>query len=363
MIIITIRIHSPIPGQTEKEEDAAKMEHRISYHLLPVRFLVTVLLITILCGGCSTPRENESLSMTGTYFDTVIQIEAWGTDREVLDRCEELCAYYEELFSPSIETSEVSEINRAQGSSVTVSDETAELLRLGIQYGDLSGGKFDITTASATDLWNFNDNDQGILPDPEALQEAVSHIDYHCIKINGNTVTLSDPQAKIDLGGIAKGYIADRLKDYLKSEGVRHALINLGGNVLTLGGRYDGTDFRIGIQKPFAEGGAVLGTLSVSDSSVVSSGDYERYFETDGVIYHHILDPDTGYPVQNDLDQVTIISEQSVDGDALSTTCYVLGLNEGMELIRSLEGVEAVFVTKDGELHLSSESLPFQEQS
>src|SRR5699024_5039639 len=154
-------------------------------------------------------------------------------------------------------------------------------------------------------------------PGSLSLEEAVSHIDYPCVQIDGNTVTLTDPEAKIDLGGIAKGYIADQLKEYLTSAGVRHALINLGGNVLTLGGRYDGSDFRIGIQKPFSEDGTVLGTVSVSDSSVVSSGDYERYFEKDGIIFHHILDPDTGYPVNNDLDQVTIISDRSVDGDAL----------------------------------------------
>ncbi len=337
------------------------MKHRIRFRSGFIIFLLIFSFISITSGGCSAPLESESLKMTGTYFDTVVQIEAWGASRDVLDQCKEICVYYEELLSPSIETSEISGINHAQGAPVTVSDETARLLRLGIRYGELSGGEFDITIAAASDLWNFKDNDEGTLPDPGALKEAVSHIDYRCIEMEGNTVTLTDPQAKIDLGGIAKGYIADRLKDYLESEGIRHAMINLGGNVLTLGGRYDGTDFRIGIQKPFTEDGTVLGSLAVSDSSVVSSGDYERYFEKDGVTYHHILDPDTGYPVQNDLDQVTIISDRSVDGDALSTTCYVLGLEDGMDLIQSLDGVEAVFVTKDGELHMSSDSLPFTE--
>ena len=320
--------------------------------------LFLIVSFTVLsCWGCSKPLESESLKMTGTYFDTVIQVEAWGADREILDHCEELCIYYENLLSPSIEESEIFKINQSRGLPVTVSDETAELLRLGIHYGELSGGKFDITIASASDLWDFSDSKNGTIPDSHELKEAVSHIDYRYVKIDGNTVTLTDPEAKIDLGGIAKGYIADRLKDYLAGAGVRHALINLGGNVLTLGGRYDGSDFRIGIQKPFSEDGTVLGTVSVSDSSVVSSGDYERYFEKDGVICHHILDPDTGYPVQNELDQVTIISDRSVDGDALSTTCYVLGLESGMELIRSMEGIEAVFVTKDGELHTSSSRI------
>ncbi len=312
--------------------------------------LILILIIPVL-GGCSSPIKNESLSMTGLYFDTVVQIQVWGADRAVLDECENICGHYEQLLSPTIETSEVSRINRAQGAPVTVSDETAELIRLGIEYGELSEGKFDITVASATDLWNFRDNEEKELPGPDELAEAVSHIDYHCIQIDGTTVTLTDPKAKIDLGGIAKGYIADKLKEYLKDQGVEHALINLGGNMLALGGRADGSDFQIGLQEPFAADGTVLTSLSVSDRSVVSSGNYERYFEKDGVIYHHILDPDTGYPIQNDLYQVTVISDSSVQGDALSTTCYALGLEEGMKLIQDMDNVDAVFVTSDLEIH------------
>ena len=328
-------------------------------HLVALLLLFSFL--SVITGGCTQLQDTESLVMTGIYFDTVIQVEAWGADQEIMDHCEDMCIYYEELLSPTIDTSEVSKINRSYGTPVTVSDDTADLIRLGIEYGDLSGGKFDITIASATDLWNFKDNSEGILPDEETLAEAVRHVDYRCIKTEGNTITLTDPEAKIDLGGIAKGYIADRLKEYLESEGIEHAVINLGGNMLALGGRYDGSDFRIGIQKPFAENGTVMAAVRVTDKSVVSSGDYERYFEKDGVIYHHILDPDTGYPVQNDLDQVTIISDSSADGDALSTTCFALGLEAGMELIRNTEDVEAIFITKGGEMHLSSDDIPLTE--
>lgn len=314
----------------------------------------------VLVSGCTTPPESESLTMSGMYFDTIVQIEAWGATDDIMEHCKELCEYYEGLFSATIDTSEVSEINQAEGKPVTVSPETAELISKGVEYGRLSNGRFDVTIAPASSLWNFTDNTENTIPDPEKLDEAVSHIDYSCIQIEGNTVTLTDPEARIDLGGIAKGYIADRLKEYLISEGIEHALIDLGGNMLTLGGRYDGTAFRIGIQRPFAETGTVMAAVSVRDKSVVSSGDYERYFEKDGVVYHHILDPDTGYPVQNDLDQVTIISDESVDGDALSTTCFTLGLEEGMKLIRSLDGVEAVFVTKDGKLHTSSDEIELE---
>ena len=318
------------------------------------------LLSAILLSGCTTLPKSESLTMTGTYFDTVVQIEVWGADQDMIEHCRKMCETYEQMLSATIKTSEISRINNAGGEPVSVSDDTAELIEKGIEYGELSGGLFDITIAPASSLWDFTDNEDKRIPDPDELAEAVSHIDYRCVHVDGNTVVLTDPEAQIDLGGIAKGYIADRLKEYLEGEGIEHALIDLGGNMLALGGRYDGTDFRIGLQKPFAETGTAMAALSINDQSVVTSGDYERYFEKDGVIYHHILAPSTGYPVQNDLDQVTIISERSVDGDALSTTCFAMGLEDGMELIRSLDGVEAIFVTKDGEIHTSSDEIGLQ---
>ena len=318
------------------------------------------LLSAVLLSGCTTLPKSESLTMTGTYFDTVVQIEVWGADQDMIEHCRKMCETYEQMLSATIKTSEISRINNAGGEPVSVSDDTAELIEKGIEYGEISGGLFDITIAPASGLWNFTDNEDKTLPDPDELAEAVSHIDYRCVHVDGNTVVLTDPEAQIDLGGIAKGYIADRLKEYLEGEGIEHALIDLGGNMLALGGRYDGTDFRIGLQKPFAETGTAMAALSINDQSVVTSGDYERYFEKDGMIYHHILDPSTGYPVQNDLDQVTIISDRSVDGDALSTTCFAMGLEDGMELIRSLDGVEAIFVTKDGEIHTSSDEIGLQ---
>lgn len=321
---------------------------------------ILILASLMLLTGCSAPPKSESITMTGIYFDTVISVEVWGAGQDVLDQCDEICSYYEQLLSPTIESSEVSQINAAAGAPVHVSEETAELIRIGIEYGQRSGGLFDITVAPAVNLWDFHDRSKNEIPDANSLNQAIAHIDYRNILVEGTTVTLLDPQAQIDLGGIAKGYIADQLKEFLIASKVEHALINLGGNTLAVGGRYDGSDFLIGIQKPFADSGTVLAALSVSDLSVVSSGNYERYFRKDGVIYHHILDPRTGYPVQNELTQVTILSERSVDGDALSTTCFALGLEKGMDLIRSMDGVEAVFVTKDGTIQVSSDLVPIR---
>jgi thiamine biosynthesis lipoprotein len=144
------------------------------------------------------------------------------------------------------------------------------------------------------------------------------------------------------------------MRSFLNEEGITAGVISLGGNVLTLGEKASGADYTIGIQKPFAETGTALGTIKVKDASVVSSGIYERYYRVDGTLYHHILDTATGYPVSNNLEQVTIISGKSIDGDALSTTCFALGLDDGMQLVEQTDGVEAVFVTDDGEVHCSS---------
>ena len=162
------------------------------------------------------------------------------------------------------------------------------------------------------------------------------------------------PGMGIDLGGIAKGFIADDLKKYLLGQGVKGALINLGGNVLCIGGKEEGEPFYVGIQQPFAQRSQTIAAVAVKDVSVVSSGIYERYFKTeDGAMYHHIINPVTGYPYKNDLLGVTILSENSVDGDGLSTACFALGREKGIEYINSLEGVYAVFITEDEKLWYS----------
>lgn len=320
---------------------------RLIKHILPC--LLSAALIFSL-NGCTKPPAGESLEAFGTYFDTIISIKIWGGDEKILDRCKEMCSHYEQLFSRTIKTSDISRINAAKGSPVTVDDETIELIEKGLYYSRISKGSFDITIAPLSELWDIKNN-PGNIPDAAAIEEAKSHVDYKNVLVEGNTVTLKDPEAAIDLGGIAKGFIADKLKAYLKSEGIEHGQIDLGGNLLTIGSKIDGSDFHIGIQKPFAKTNEAITTVEIHDQSVVSSGTYERYFKKDGKIYHHLLDPQTGYPFDNGLLQVTIISDQSVDGDGLSTTCFALGLEEGTKLIESLDGIQAIFVTDDYALH------------
>ena len=256
------------------------------------------------------------------------------------------------MFSNKIEDSEISRINSAGGNPVEVSKETIKLIKKGIYYSEMSDGVFDITIAPVSNLWDFK-AETPLVPSPEAIAEAVSHVNYENIIIRDNTVKLTDPHAGIDLGAIAKGYIADRIKDYLEEEGVRHAMINLGGNVLAMGSKLDGSDYNIGIQKPFDETGEPITSVKISDKSVVTSGIYQRYFKADGKIYHHILDPNTGYPCENNLYSVTILTDSSLTADALSTTCFLLGYDRGMKLINQLDNVDAVFITNDNQIHYS----------
>lgn len=307
----------------------------------------------LLLSGCSGLPRERSQTYTDTLFDTVISVQIFDSvDEDVLKGCEKLCKKYDSMFSNKIEDSEISRINSAGGNPVEVSKETIKLIKKGIYYSEMSDGVFDITIAPVSNLWDFK-AETPLVPSPEAIAEAVSHVNYENIIIRDNTVKLTDPHAGIDLGAIAKGYIANRIKDYLEEEGVRHAMINLGGNVLAMGSKLDGSDYNIGIQKPFDETGEPITSVKISDKSVVTSGIYQRYFKADGKIYHHILDPNTGYPCENNLYSVTILTDSSLTADALSTTCFLLGYDRGMKLINQLDNVDAVFITNDNQIHYS----------
>lgn len=307
---------------------------------------VFILLFFVAC-----QRKNvQPISKTNFYFDTVITITLYDSvEMDLIEECFQFCNDFEQTVSRTIENSDIFRINHAKGQPVTVSDTTIALLKKGIEYGELTNGAFDITIAPLATLWDIKNN-PGVIPDESEIQEALSHVNYKNISLSGNEVTLLDPDASIDLGGIAKGYMADQIKAFLIEKNVKNAIIDLGGNILTIGNKPDGLPYQIGIQKPFANQGQPITSVAISDSSAVSSGVYERYFEYEGRIYHHILNTDTGFPYENGLYGVTILSKNSVDGDALSTSVFALGLEDGMKLIQSLEGIEALFITDTFEI-------------
>lgn len=349
----------------------------------PNRLVLTCFIFLIFAAltGCSRGYSKTPVSQTGFAFDTVVTITIYdGKKKDALDHCLALCEKYESLFSATMEGSEVWNINHAGGKKTPVSYDTASLIQSALYYCEQSQGILDLTLRPIAEEWDISgqmkqSSDAGYeyhIPSGQTLAELLTHVSYRNVLItdsSGNEigyddalsrddsyfVTLKDPQSAIDLGFIAKGYIADCLKTYLLSEGIESGIISLGGNVLLIGSKPDGSPYNVGIQRPFGAANEVITTIQENDISVVSSGCYERYFVTGGnekdrTIYHHIFDTTTGCPVQNDLLGVTVLSDSSMEGDALSTYCYLLGLEKGLEYIHSLENVGALFVTKDYEV-------------
>ena len=311
----------------------------------------SALLLTGCSGAKISTQTDQDLTYTDMLFDTVIKIQILDpADESILDGLKKLCEKYDTMFSATNTDSELYKLNHANGQPFTVSSETANLIQEGIHYSELSGGAFDLTIEPVSALWDFK-ADKPTVPSSDAIAQAVSHVDYTKVDIQDNTVTLEDPEAGIDLGAIAKGYIADQVKTYLKKQGIKHAIINLGGNVDVIGTKPDGSKYNIGIQKPFDESGEAITSVQLKDQTVVTSGIYERYFKKNGKLYHHILDPRTGYPCENNLYSVSIITDSSTKADALSTTCFLLGYEKGMELIQSMDGVKAIFITDDEKVH------------
>lgn len=294
-----------------------------------------------ICGCDAAPAYNSAL---GFYLDAVITITGYA-DKATLENAVALCGEYEKVFSRTVEGSDVWRINHAEGSPVRVCGDTAELLAIALNICEKSGGALDITIAPASDLWDFK-ADEPEIPDSGELSSAAELVDYTKLKLEGDMVTLPAGMA-IDLGAVAKGYIADKAAEYLKEQGVTRAILNLGGNVVALGSKPDGREWSIGIQDPEKENGKSGYSVMVADKSVVTSGIYQRGFDKDGVRYHHILDRATGWPVQNGLASVTIITGSSALADAMSTACFVLGRDMGMSFAEEM-GVQAVFIDTDG---------------
>ncbi len=328
-----------------------------------VQAAVLFLAMSLFCLAGCREKEITPVSRSAFLLNTFVTVTLYDTEDEaVLDGCMELCGEYEALLSKTLKTSEIYQMNHRKKGQRTfeVSDKTAEVLKKGLEYSRISEGAFDITVEPLSSLWDFTGEDPRIPPEEE-IEAAVKRVDYRKVSLEGNVVTFADDDTTIDLGAIAKGFIADELKAWLKEQGVESAIINLGGNVLCLGKKPDGTPFKIGLQKPFATHNETVAALEITDMSVVSSGVYERHFIKDGVNYHHLLDPATGYPYENGLVQVSILSACSVDGDGLSTACFALGREKGMELIESMEGIEAVFMTEDGEMTGTSGMAAYME--
>lgn len=307
----------------------------------------TVLMFSLCLEGCEGVERAKgaegSEDVSSTHEDAPPQVST------AFHELRAMCERYENLFSRTIPTSDVSRINGAQGEAVAVATETAQLVARALAYCEKSGGVFDVTAGCLTRLWDFH---QGIVPEKQTLQQAVQHVDWRTVSVfqENDTwyVQLADPDAALDVGGIAKGWIADELGEYLQHEGFENFLINLGGNVLAHGHNAKGKPWTIGITNPFPDQSENV-VVRCTGESVVTSGTYERCFQKNGVLMHHILDPQTGFPVVTDAVGATIVCEKSIDAEGFSTTALALGVEGGLAFCKAQpEIISAIFIDLRG---------------
>jgi thiamine biosynthesis lipoprotein len=293
-------------------------------------------------------------SRNAFLLDTIITIKIYDrkVPENVWDHAFDEIKRLDAILSAHVEGSDPDRLKQSAGiSPVTVSPETLEIIQKSIEYSRLSDGLFDITAGPLIDLWAIEPPD-GHVPTGAELAATLPLIGWRDIEIDesASQVFLKRIGMSINLGAIAKGYIADRVKEVLVADGVEHAIVSLGGNIQLIGDTFYG----VGIQDPGQGTGIFLGAIQLTGMSVASSGDYERYFEQDGIRYHHILDPKTGYPADTGLRGVSIVCPRSIDADALSTAVFLMGPADGMALVEDLPDTEAVLVTDEKTVLLSS---------
>lgn len=320
-----------------------------------IHTLITYILFLMILSSCSN-NNNDPIEKQAFYMGTIISEKVYGKNalkasEEVMKKMQSI----EGMMTINAPGSEIDRLNEMAGKgSVSLSPEAIFVLKTAKSYAEISGGVFDVTIGPLVKGWGIFTKDPKI-PTEREISELNKLTDYTDLYIDekSNTASLARKGQIVDLGGIAKGYAGDAAINIFKANGIKSAYVNLGGNVVVLGSKPDGSEWNIGVQNPRAENGKYIGILKVTNKAIVSSGDYERFFEKDGKRYHHIIDPRTGYPSESGLIGTTIVADSSINADALSTATFILGLEKGMELVRSQKGVEAIFITKDKKVYIT----------
>lgn len=317
--------------------------------------LILAPLLSAMLLGCAT-RSAHPTSKTEFALDTACTISIYDkAPPGTLDKAFALLNNVGARMTIDEPTGELIKVNAAAGKRpVHVDSELFGVIKVGLRFSQLTGGAFDITIGPLTKLWGIGTGGSSVPPEAK-IKQALGLVDYRDVVLDAasETVYLKRPGMVIDLGAVAKGYAGDRLRSFLEQAGVRHAIIDLGGNVVAVGSKPDGSPWRIGIQAPELRRGGYMGVLSVRDEAVVSSGQYERFITVDGKRYGHILSTTTGYPVDSRITSSTIITASSTDADALSTSVFALGIKKGLALVNSLPGVEAIILTSDKHVYVS----------
>jgi len=321
----------------------------LHYNVIMKKGWLCFIAAAMLLSACS-----DSVStVSGEYYalDTICTQQVTGGDaRAAADEVGDMLSRITQEMSMN-EGSDLYAVNSAAPHGADVSEETAGLLQTALALAAETNGAFDPTIGPVSSLWDISGNPR--VPSEDELAAAVSLVDYTGVTVGGTTVTLAQPGMMIDLGGIGKGYAADLAAQIYEKYGVQTALLSLGGNIYAYGANTDGNGYRIGLRDPYGTDNDYFAIVSLKNTSVVTSGVYERCFESGGVTYHHLFDPETGCPVSNGLVAVTVVCESSTTADALSTALFVMGLEDGLKFAEALPGVEAAFITEDREVFVT----------
>lgn len=318
--------------------------------------LLIPIFICIMTAACGVGQDSP-VNVEGYHMGTIITERVFGKNakraaEQVMGRMEEV----EKTMTINVSGGDINSLNDMAGKeSVKLRSDAMFVLQSAYKFAELSRGAFDVTVGPLVKAWGiFTDHSR--VPSDEEIKKLLGLVDYRSLSLDkeSGTAKLQKEGQIVDLGGVAKGYAGDEAIRIYKENGIKSAFVNIGGNVVVLGHKPDGSPWSIGIQNPRAQNGVYIGIVKVADKAVVSSGDYERYFIKDNIRYHHIIDPRTGYPSDSGLIGTTVIADKSIDADALSTAAFVLGLEEGMKLIESIGGVDAVFITKDKKVYTTS---------
>lgn len=324
-----------------------------------------LLMFLLMMAGCTKKTEQEEVKINKepysdqqTLIGTYVQIRIYDDGKEeVLEKAFDKVKDLGDRITVNEKGSEIDKINEQAGiQPVKVSDDVYELIKRAYEYSEDSNGGFDMAIGPITQLWHIGFSDAR-KPSQEEIDTALKLVDYKKVILDDEekTVYLQEKGMSLDLGAIAKGFITDEVVKVLKENDVTTAIVDLGGNVYVLGNspREQGADWTVGIQDPNKARNTVIGKIKESNKTLVTSGIYERYLEVDGQKYHHLFDPETGYPFDNDIAGVTVITDQSIDGDGLSTAVFSMGVKKGLEYAESLDNVEVIFVTKEDEVFIS----------
>jgi len=322
-------------------------------------FLLIMIMIPLMACNNQSNKANviqEEVFALGTIIEFKIYDDDSKKAKEAIDKSIQRIREIEDKMTINKDKSELIEINNNAGINfIYVSPDTFFVIKKASEYSKLSQGAFDLTIEPIVKLWGIG-TDNARIPKQEEIDVLLDLINYEDLILDeeSQSVMLRKKGQAIDLGAIAKGYAGDEVKRILTEHGIQTAFVNLGGNVVAIGTKVDGSPWKIGIQNPLDERGSHVAVIEVKDKAVVTSGNYERYFIKDGKRYHHIIDPKTGYPAEAGIISSTIVTDQSIDADALSTAVYVMGLEKGLKLIERMENVEAVIITEDNQIYVTA---------